>query len=191
MSLGVVVVFLILAFLILETGAKVLANPHYHFEVVGNKDENKRTKDMAREYHDRTLTLAGFVFAGISIIVSVAEDLSEFTNPLLLFALSLSLLMVSYQAKILTQTRRVWFTIQDKTLSYGFISLFIGVIFVYSEYSDSSVYLLVSALLLIAVMRVIEARSEIGSQRKRWNKSDEVEESRVGYLCSLLVDALS
>lgn len=100
----------------------------YHWQIVP-PEEN--VGELASNLRGHALTLAGLTFTAIAVLVGLADDPMDFAEVLEVLSIAVGLLLLSFEVKELTRTKRVWFTIQEKSLAYGYMALFVGVILLY------------------------------------------------------------
>ena len=86
--------------------------------------ERKRIKPEGREYGQRALTLGGLTFASIAILFDAfRSSLAAVADVFLLLALSLGFLFLSYSTEVLVLQARIFWVIEDKSLSIGYLAI--------------------------------------------------------------------
>jgi hypothetical protein len=110
-----------------EMGLLVLLAPRMLLTPFDEK-ERERIRDEARVYNVRALTLAGLTFAAISLIYGTAQSPSLVADALAVLVVSLTFFLVSYSLTALVHHRRLYWVGQDKSLAFGYLSMFAGVL---------------------------------------------------------------
>ncbi len=144
--------------LALETGIIFMSYPEYMLSVAS---QNKNTRQHTTTLQGRSLTLAGIAFAGFSLLISVEKEISaSLTSVYRLLALSIGLLFISYQAKEYTGTRRFWRIFQEKTNSYGFMTLFLATTVVFLLAVGIFPWVLMISLSIALLVRFLTVRTQ-------------------------------
>lgn len=164
----------ILLLFAVETLIRILCHPKDAFEQIP-ACEKEDIISRANQLHSRALTLVALVVAGVSIILSQSQDQGTATPGLTLLGVSVTFLMVSHQSKNLVQGRWFWSRIQERTMEYSALSLFVGLILLYQFYSEAE-----AATTLLQVAFVIVLLIRLNAVQKLIDLSLEVEEA-TGY----------
>ena len=169
----------ILFLFIFETLIRFLSHPKEAFEQIPacEKDE---IITRANELHSRALTLVALVVAGVSIILSQEPNRGTPTPGLTLLSVSVAFLMVSHQSKNLVRGRRFWSQVQERTMEYGALSLFAGLILLYRFYSDADVAttLLQVAFVFVLLIRLNAVQKLTRSEFRKWDKQEDTSRAR-------------
>ena len=158
----------ILFIVVSETVIILLSYPE-HFAHPVDTSNQKNVRERSTTLQGRALTLAGIAFTGFSILVSLSSD-EGLSTVYGLLALSIGLLFISYQSKESTATRRGWSIIQEKSLSYGFISLFLSTAVLFRNTTGRVSPSLAIALILATSFRFNTVRQQISMYRRRRSK---------------------
>jgi hypothetical protein len=90
-------------------------------------DRDEAIKPEGREYATRALNLGALSFAGIALLAGTyATSLDQISGSLLILVFGLGLFFISYSVETLVRLRRIVWVVQDKTLSFGYLSILIG-----------------------------------------------------------------
>lgn len=163
--------------LIFEIISVLWVYPEYH----ANQAENlEGTKDRVEMLQSRALTLGGLAFTGFSILLTARRNIEVGTTPLQLLAFSIGLLFISYQIKEIATSREAWRIIQEKTLSYGFLTLFLATVVIYPIFTQSVSWIVSSAFVLAASLRFWTVKEQVEMYYNM--RSEKVERSRLSWL---------
>lgn len=133
-----------------------------------NKEERERLQGEARDYNARALTLAGLTFAAISLIYGTAQTLSLIADALTVLIVSLSFFLVSFSLTALVNIRRVYWVGQDKSLAFGHLSMFAGVlVLLYGQFPAA----FVAAAIGLAVVILLHLM-ELAGDLRRWGQQE-------------------
>lgn len=93
------------------------------------KTERERIKPEGREYAQRALTLGGLTLASTAIMFDAfRSSLAQVSDVFLLFAFSLGFLFLSYSTEVLALQARIFWVIEDKALSIGYLAIVFGLL---------------------------------------------------------------
>ena len=161
----------ILLLFVIETVVRSLCHPKDTFEQIP-ACEQEDIVSRANELHSRALTLVALVVAGVSIILSQGQDQGTATPGLTLLGVSVAFLMISHQSKNLVRGRRFWSQVQERTMEYGALSLFAGLILLYQFYSDAeaATTLLQVAFGIVLLIRLNAVQKLTRSEFRKWKK---------------------
>ncbi|WP_347721393.1 hypothetical protein [Candidatus Nanohalococcus occultus] len=88
-------------------------------------DHPSTAAEASDKLASHALTILGLVFTGTTFLLSNNSDYSNGTA--LLFFVSMGLMFFSFQFRNLTNQKNLYYFIQDKSVSWGIISLIMGV----------------------------------------------------------------
>lgn len=149
--------------LIVEYAIVFALNPDYHKEIV---KASSNVDDRSKAFRSHALTLAGMAFTVVAILVTLADDPSRFVDALNVLGMAIVLLFFSYEVKEVTQTRMYWYTSQEKTLGYGFLSLFISVILLYdAAIPGAEPWFLLAGFVVVAGIRFLTVKRQMAMLR--------------------------
>jgi hypothetical protein len=168
---------LISLLLIFEIISVLWAYPEYH---ANQAEDLEGTKNRVETLQSRALTLGGLAFTGFSILISASININIGTISLRLLAFSIGLLFISYQLKELSTSREAWRIMQEKTLSYGFLTLFLATVVIYPIFAQSVSWIVSSAFILAAGLRFWTVKEQAEMYYNMRNKK--IEESRPSWL---------
>lgn len=147
------------ALLVLEYLVVFGLNRDYHKEIVRAESD---VDERSRAFRTHALTLAGMAFTVVAILIALADNPSRFVDALNVLGVAIVLLFFSYEVKEVTQTRMYWFTSQEKTLGYGFLSLFVGVVLLYdAAIPGSKPWFLLVGFLVVAGIRFLTVKRQM------------------------------
>lgn len=167
-------------FLIFEITSVFWIYPEYH---ASQAEDLESTKDRAETLQSRALTLGGLAFTGFSILISVRGNDELDTIPLQLLAFSIGLLFMSYQIKELSVSREAWRIMQEKTLSYGFLTLFLATVVIYPIFAQRISWIVSSAFILAAALRFWTVKQQIKMYYDMRN--ERIESTRRSWICTV------
>ncbi|MDZ7688124.1 MAG: hypothetical protein U5J64_05255 [Halobacteriales archaeon] len=134
-------------------------NPKYHLEIVEVESNVNEQSDV---FQTHALTLSGMAFTVVAILVALTDEPSRFVDTLSVLATAIFFLFFSYEVREVTQTKKYWFTLQEKTLGYGFLSLFIGVVLLYdTAILDRRAWLLIAGFAIVAGIRFLTIKRQM------------------------------
>lgn len=164
---------IILLLFAVETLIRFLCHPKDAVEQVPGYEKDDIIS-RANELHSRALTLVALVVAGVSIILSQDPNQGTATPGLTLLGASVAFLMVSHQSKNLVRGRRFWSQVQERTMEYGALSLFAGLILLYQFYSDAeaATTLLQVAFVIVLLIRINAVQKLTRSEFRKWKKQE-------------------
>jgi hypothetical protein len=128
----------------------------------------ERIGNEAREYNSRALTLAGLTFAGISLIYGTAQNPSLVAESLTVFVASLSFFLVSYSLTLLVRYRRLYWVAQDKSLAFGYLAMFAGVLVLMYERFPAAFVAAVVGFAFVAALHILELRGDA----RHWGEAE-------------------
>jgi hypothetical protein len=131
-------------------------------------DEGEEIKPEAREYNTRALTLAGLTFAAIGLIYGTATNPSLVAEALTVLVTSLSFFLVSYSLEALVRFRRLYWISQDKSLAFGYISMFAGVLVLFYERLPAAFAAGAIGLVIVSLLHLREFAGDI----RHWGKRE-------------------
>lgn len=170
-------VIAIVSLLLIEILSVIGIYPEYQ---INQPDDLDVARKRGETLQSRALTLGGLAFTGFSILSSNSSDVESSVVALQLLPLSMGLLFVSYQAKELSTSRELWRIIQEKTLSYGYLTVFFATIAIYSIVAGSSSLVVLSAFFVAAVLRFWTVKQQIEMYAKM--RASNTEQSRLSWL---------
>lgn len=166
---GAILSMLIVVATIIEIIAYYYSNPDYFSSVAKNKSG---TSERATTHQGRALTLISAVFAIVTFAVTTSNESSVVIEPsMILLATSAGLLLVSYQAKNLTQTKEIWLIIQETTLEQGFISFIIGLILLFLIVVPIAGAVIALTALVVVPLRYYPVYRELRMYRRMYNST--------------------
>ena len=144
---------IILLLLGVEILTVIMINRARYSEIVPPESRVGKTSENFRSH---SLTFAGMAFTVIALLVALADDPGEFVHVLEVLAVTIVLMFFVYEVGEVTETRRLWFMLQEKALGYGFLSLFIGVIILYFDAIPGvSGWALICGFVTVVIIRFI------------------------------------
>lgn len=179
---------LIIIFVTIEIIAVILAYPE---RLLSDVENQEAVKERASELQGRALTLAGLAFAGFSLLLTVEEGIGSLLKVFQLLALAVGLLFISYQAKEYTRSKEHWRIVQEKTLSYGFLTVFLASTLTFSVASDAFPWILSGALLVAGIIRFNTVNDQIRMYIKMRRKETTGEKGRLSFLIDRLKSSLT
>ena len=155
MGAGSILAILFFASFLAEISLLVLLAPRM---LLGMWDvaTGERVATEAREYNSRALTLAGLTFAGISLIYGTAQNPSLVAESLTVFVTSLSFFLVSYSLTLLVRYRRLYWVAQDKSLAFGYLAMFAGVLVLMYERFPAAFVAALVGFAFVAALHILE-----------------------------------
>ena len=179
----------LLTLFIIESVIRTLSHPKDAVEQLSAKEKTE-TIERANELHSRALSLIALVVAGVSIILSDSSNQETALPGLTLLALAASFLMVSHQSKNLVRGRRLWSQFQERTMEYGALSLFAGLILLYQFYSkaQTATVLLQGAFLVVLLIRLNAVQKLVRSDFRKWKKQEGI--SRLVWSVKAMIAAI-
>lgn len=155
MNIGLILILFLLSWLGLEILILILTNKKFAFEIYKvKKDKNavesekERINKESRLYGTRALTLGGLIFAAISLLIGSFNDANIIKNTLLILVFGFSLCLISYKIEVLTDKRIFW-TIQEKCLNFGFLTLIFALSVYFFEQSLIEIFYLIIIFIII------------------------------------------
>lgn len=137
--------------MVIEIFAVMAINRHYYSEIVPRES---LVGEKSEQFRTHSLTFAGMTLTVIALLVALAETPGEFDHVLRVLAVAIVLLLFAYEVSEVTETKRMWFMLQEKALGYGFLSLFIAVIILYHDaVPEVSGYILAIGFVVVAGIR--------------------------------------
>lgn len=152
----------LLLLFVVEILVIVYLNPKHHLSTIQDSDERDKMTNRATQQRGRALAIASITFAGVAVIVSSPNQPEGIGAVLDMFGIALSFLLVSFMSKTLIQTKRVWSLIQETTLEYGALYLFLSIVLLYHTYVSFPIiliggFVIAFALRIYAVTKEAEA----------------------------------
>lgn len=159
---------IILFLLVVEILSVLLINQARFSEIVPKESQ---VGDMSENFRSHSLTFAGMAFTVIALLVTLADDPGEFVDVLQVLAVTIALMFFVYEVDEVTETRRIWFMIQEKALGYGFLSLFIAVIILYFDaIPDVSGWVLIGGFVIVSLIRFLTVKRQFEILKRRKEK---------------------
>src|SRR5213083_2227211 len=155
MGAGSILVALFFVAFLIEICVLVLLAPRMLLSM-WDMAAGERIGKEAREYNARALTLAGLTFAGISLIYGTAQNPSLVAESLTVFVASLSFFLVSYSLTMLVRYRRLYWVALDKSLAFGYMALFVGVLVLMYERFPAAFVAAVVGFAFVAALHILE-----------------------------------
>lgn len=149
MWIGLFTTLIFSYFLIIEIMTIYYNNP----EAMNEKRSEKEIEPESRLYGTRALTLAGLTFAGIIFLIDNYEKTYE--DALFILIYSFGLLLLSYNFEILTGGKEIYFVVQDRLLTYGFLGLIIA-LFVF--FWETLIIISIILSIFIFILTIIHLR---------------------------------
>jgi hypothetical protein len=164
------------ALLTIEIFSVVGVYPEYH---TAQPEDLSVARERAETLQSRALTLGGLAFTGFSILSSATQGPESSIIALQLLPLSVGLLFISYQAKELSTTREFWRIVQEKTLSYGFLTVFFATITIYPVVAGSSLWIVTGSFIVAAGLRfwTVKQQAEMYSKMR----SNNINQTRLSW----------
>lgn len=130
------------------------ADPKFHIEIPRSSAQKEYLADLVSEVHSGTLSVLALVVAVISIIAaSFGQSPHRPVSVLTILSLSASFLMLGYLFENLARTRPFWAIIQERSLHYGALGLFAGLVTMFRFFGYPAYELLGAAFLLVLALR--------------------------------------
>jgi len=161
-----------LLFFVVEIPVLVYLNPNHHLSTIQDSDERDKMTSRATQQRGRALAIASITFAGVAVIVSSSNQPEGIGAVLDVFGIAFSFLLVSFMSKTLIQTKRIWSLIQETTLEYGALYLFLSIVLLYHTYVSFPV-ILVGGFVIAFVLRLYAVRKEAEAYYKMPSGTDE------------------
>lgn len=150
LDLGIQIILILLLWMVVEIVILAIINWNFSFKKY-EKDEDISSE--SRLYGTRALTLSGLTFAAIALLIGTSEDISLIINTLIVLVYGFCLLLCSYKLEVLTNSRRIYWKLQEKFLNFGYLTLIFALIIFFYE---NSVYTIVNVIVIfIAVILII------------------------------------
>jgi di/tricarboxylate transporter len=180
----------LLLFCGIETVTRILSNPEEAFEKVEG-DEKQNVIDRGNELHSRTLSLIALVVAGVAIVLSQEKSPESALPGLTLLGLSAGFLMVSHQCRNLVRGCLFWHRIQERTLEYGALSMFGGLILLSQFYSEAktATMILQASFIVVLLIRFKAVYKTTKGEYSKWEKRNP-ESSRITWFIKWLLEYL-
>jgi len=179
MNIGISVILFLLSWLCLEILILILINKRFAFEIYKAKkeknaveSEKERMSKESRLYGTRALTLGGLIFAAISLLIGTFKEISSIKNTLLILVFGFSLCLISYKIEVLSD-KRIYWTIQEKCLNFGFLTLIFALTIYFFEQSILEFYyLLIIFITICGLIHIYEFLIDVKYYfQKRENKN--------------------
>lgn len=158
--------------LIIEYVVIFLQNPEYQREIT---EAQSNVEERSASFRNHALTLAGMAFTVTALLIALDENPERFVDTLKVLGMAIALLFFSYEVKELSRTREYWYTLQEKTLSYGFLSLFLAVVLLFDVTIPGNPWLLLGGFILVALIRYSTVVRQ-GRMLQRMREKGEIEE---------------
>ena len=130
------------------------------------KTDRERIKPEGREYGQRALTLGGLTFASIAILFDAfRSSLAEVTDVFLLLAFSLGFLFLSYSTEVLVLQARIFWVIEDKSLSMGYLAIVFALVTLFRPILPA-VFLVLFFALVLLIIHIREYWSDLDAWRQ-------------------------
>jgi magnesium-transporting ATPase (P-type) len=170
--------FTILGAFLVETAIAFLVNPREALKTPP-KNETESISNRATELHSQALSLVALVVAVVSIIFSQSGDEMS-KSGMTLLGLSAGFLIISHQSNNLVHTRFIWSQLQERTMEYGGLALFSGLILLYRFYTDAgiAVIILYTAFIVVLAIRFNAVQKVVRSNFRKWKKQECVSRKR-------------
>lgn len=147
----------------------------YHLEVVTPEET---VSDLAISLRGHALTLSGLTFTVIAILVALTDDPTQYADLLAVLAVAVALLLLSFEIKELTRRKRVWFMMQEKSLAYGYMSLFLGVVLLYYLSVPGVSWIVIFVVFIVAsAIRYMTVRDQVQMLIDMRDNTESVKES--------------
>ena len=153
-----------------EVGILVILAPEPLLSRYQTAEEREKIKKEAGEYNARALTLAGLTFAAISLIYGTAQNPLVVADTLTVLVASLSFFLLSYSLTALVHHRKVYWVVQDKSLAFGYVSMFAGVAVLMYERFPTAFVAAAVGLGMVLVLHFMEFASDF----RRWGQEEGV-----------------
>lgn len=145
---GIVVILII--WLFLETIVIILKNGKFVFGKFGKDERN--IPDQVHQYSSKALNLSALTFAAIAFLISgVGLEIAKVKDPLIVFVFGFFCFIVSYKFSIFGATRRIYWSVQQRLLNFGLLSLIFGLVIFFNK-QFPQVNLLIGTMTLIAIL---------------------------------------
>lgn len=162
---------IILVLLVVEVLIVLGINRARYSEIV---PRNSPVGKMSENFRSHSLTFAGMAFTVIALLVALADDPGRYVDVLEVLAVTIVLMFFVYEVDEVTETRRLWFMLQEKALGYGFLSLFIAVIILYFDAIPKvSGWVLIGGFVIVSVLRFFTVRKQFRILKRRKEKDQE------------------
>lgn len=126
-----------------------------------------RIKPEGREYAQRALTLGGLTFASIAILFNAFHSsLAEVADVFLLLAFSLGFLFLSYSTEVLVLQARIFWVIEDKSLSIGYLAIVFALVTLFRSILPAVFLVLCLFALALLLIHIWEYWSDLDSWRQ-------------------------
>lgn len=97
-----------------------------HRNELSNPPKNPNTiAEISDTLASQSLTLLGLIFTGTTFILS--NDVINSSQTIMTLFSAMGLMFLSFQSRNLTGDKEFYFLLQDKSLSWGLISLILGI----------------------------------------------------------------
>jgi len=162
----------LLLLFVVEILVIVYLNPKHHLSTIEDSDERDKMTNRATQQRGRALAIASITFAGVAVIVSSPNQPEGIGAVLDVFGTAFSFLLVSFMSKTLIQTKRVWSLIQETTLEYGALYLFLSIVLLYHTYVSFPI-ILIGGFVIAFALRIYAVRKEAEAYYKMPSGTEE------------------
>jgi cobalamin synthase len=162
----------LLLFFTIEILVMIYLNPKHHLSTIEDSDERDKMTNRATQQRGRALAIASITFAGVAVIVSSPNQPEGIGAVLNVFGIAFSFLLVSFMSKTLIQTKRVWSLIQETTLEYGALYLFLSIVLLYHTYVSFPI-ILIGGFVIAFALRIYAVRKEAEAYYKMPSGTEE------------------
>lgn len=142
-------VTILIIWLFLETLVIITKNGKFVFGKF-SKDEGN-IADQVHQYSSKALNLSALTFAAITFLISgVGLEITKVADPLIIFVFGFFCFIISYKLSIFGATRRIYWSMQQRLLNFGLLSLVFGLLIFFIKQLPQ-VNILIISMTIIAV----------------------------------------
>ena len=163
------VVALLVIWFFLETIIILIGN--YNTMVNKFDEREKKILDRVNECSSRALNLTAITFAAITfLIVGFKLDISNIKDSLIIFVFGLFCFIISYKFAVFGATRRIYWSVQQRFLNFGLLSLIFGLLLFFNYKLPEAIVFISIIALIIVMFHVKEFISDYKSYTKLGKK---------------------
>lgn len=161
MTLGLWVIIVLFSWMCAEVIVLLISNKTFVLSSY-DRNNNEDITHESREYNTRALTLSGLTFAGIVLLIDAfSQNIHEAVDTIIILTYSFGLFLCSYKIEVLTNYRKLYWIMQDKSLNFGFLGLLFSlVVFFYVEKITTILAIVLVFVVVIIIIHLIEFKSD-------------------------------
>ena len=153
------IVFILILWLFLETVILFLINRSFILGKFGT-GERKISKQV-HEYSSRALNLTAITFAAISFIIAgIGLRIPNIEDSLIIFVFGFFCFILSYKIGVFGATKRIYWSIQQRLLNFGLLSLVFGLLLFFNNQFPRANVLIGSMTAIVVLFHIKEYKSD-------------------------------